>query len=51
VEPEFSDEGDIFSLRYLGKRFSLNIIFVVVEQYCAIMVLIIQTSFKTKQGH
>jgi hypothetical protein len=22
VEPEFSDEGDIFSLRYLGKRFS-----------------------------
>jgi hypothetical protein len=23
VEPEFSDEGDIFSLRYLGKRFSL----------------------------
>jgi hypothetical protein len=23
VEPEFSDEGDIFSLRYLGKRFSV----------------------------
>jgi hypothetical protein len=24
VEPEFSDEGDIFSQRYLGKRFFLR---------------------------